>query len=113
MTKFEVLKGITGVAEFSRLVLDMTEKASSVEDLEKDLRTEIPQPGMEIIKSIAVSGNYPLSLDGMDTIDQTIKAVCEWIQKVLKENAVDSTAFSAAISALAELVTAKAKLNQG
>lgn len=65
MTKFEVLKGITGVAEFSRLVLDIAEKASSAEDLEKDLCTEIPEPGLEIIKSIARSGNYPLSFDGM------------------------------------------------
>lgn len=65
MTRFEVLKGITGVAEFSRIVLDMSEKAGSAEDLEKDLRTEISKPELEIIKSIAGSGNYPLSLDRM------------------------------------------------
>lgn len=65
MTKFEVLKGITGIAEFSRLLFDMTEKAGSAEELERDLRMEIPESGLEIIESVARSGNYPLSLDGM------------------------------------------------
>ena len=53
MTKFEVLKGITGVMEYSRLLFDMAEKAGSAEKLEKDLRTEIPEPGLKIIESIA------------------------------------------------------------
>ena len=65
MTKFELLKGITGVREYSRLLFDMTEKAGSAENLEKDLQMKIPESGLEIIKSIARSGNYPLSLDGM------------------------------------------------
>jgi len=65
MTKFEVLKGITGVAEYSRILFDMAEKAGSAEDLEKDLRKEIPEPGLKIVESIARSGNYPLSLDGI------------------------------------------------
>jgi hypothetical protein len=65
MTKFEVLRGITGVAEFSRILFDMSEKAGSAEELEKDLRMEIPESGLEIIESIARSGNYPLSFDGM------------------------------------------------
>lgn len=65
MTKFEVLKGITGIAEFSRLLFDMAEKAGTAEELERDLRMEIPESGLEIIESVARSGNYPLSLDGM------------------------------------------------
>lgn len=65
MTKFEALKGIAGVKEYSRLLFNMAEKAGSAENLEKDLRMEIPESGLEIIKSIARSGNYPLSLDGM------------------------------------------------
>jgi len=66
MTKFEVLKGITGVAEFSRLLFDMAEKAESAEELEKDLRTEVPESGLKIIESIARSGNYPLSLENAE-----------------------------------------------
>lgn len=65
MTKFEVLKGITGVAEYSRILFDMAEKAGSAENLEKDLRMEIPESGLKIVESIARSGNYPLSLGGM------------------------------------------------
>jgi len=65
VTKFDVLKGITGVAEFSRLVIDMVEKAGSAENLEKDLQMEIPEPGLKIIESTARSGNYPLSFDGI------------------------------------------------
>lgn len=65
MTKFEVLKGITGIAEFSRLLFDMAEKAGTAEELERDLHMEIPESGLEIIESVARSGNYPLSLDGM------------------------------------------------
>jgi hypothetical protein len=65
MTKFEVLKGITGVAEYSRILFDMAEKAGSAKELERDLSMEIPESGLEIIESVARSGNYPLSFDGM------------------------------------------------
>lgn len=64
MTKFEVVQSITSVAEFSKLIFDLARKSDSAETLEKELSIKITETGLETIKLIAQSGDYPLSLDG-------------------------------------------------
>lgn len=64
MTKFEILKGIGGVKEFSRLVWGMVEKAETPEKLAEALSEELPDVGLQTLESIAQSGDYPLSLGG-------------------------------------------------
>lgn len=65
MTKFEVLRGVSGVKEFASLIFWMARKSETEEELAKDLSMELTEEGLRTIKSAAQSGNYPLSLDGM------------------------------------------------
>lgn len=65
MTKFEVLKRITGVEEYSRLVFEFVKKSGSPEELAKELSRELPADAMKTLTRIANSKNYPLSLEGM------------------------------------------------
>lgn len=62
MTRFEVVRSITGADEFSRLMYEMAAAAASAEQLSDGLQAEITQEGMLTIQSVARSGNYPLSL---------------------------------------------------
>lgn len=65
MTRSDVLRNIDGVGEFSRLVFDMVEKAGTPEKLAKTLSEELPDVGLQTLRSIAQHGDYPLSLDGI------------------------------------------------
>lgn len=65
MTKFEVIRSVTGVTEFARLVFDLIQKTENVEQFERELASEIPEEGLQTIRSIAQKGNYPLPLDGL------------------------------------------------
>lgn len=64
MRKFEVIRSITGVKEFSNIVYDMAKSATSPEDLQEMFFEELTEEGLRTIQSVAHSGNYPLSLDG-------------------------------------------------
>lgn len=65
MTKLDVIKNINGITEFSRIVFDMVQRAENAEQFEQDLASEIPEEGLQTIRSIAQNGSYPLSLDGL------------------------------------------------
>lgn len=65
MTKFEALRNVSGVKEFSSLVFYLARKSESVEELTKDLSAELEEEGLQTLKSVAQRGNYPLSLDGL------------------------------------------------
>lgn len=65
MTKFEVLQSITEIPEFARVAFALVKKAESQEGLERELSMEISNEGLQTLRSIARSGNYPLSLEGM------------------------------------------------
>lgn len=65
VTKFEVLRKISGIEEFSSLVFYLARKSDTVEALTKDLSTELSEEGLQTIKSVAQAGNYPLSFDGI------------------------------------------------
>ena len=63
MTRFELLQKVNGVKEYSRLVFEMARKAA--DGLAVELSSEIPEDGLQTIKSVAQKGVYPLSLDGI------------------------------------------------
>ena len=65
MTRFELLQKVNGVKEYSRLVFEMARKADSADGLAVELSSEIPEDGLQTIKSVAKKGVYPLSLDGI------------------------------------------------
>lgn len=65
ITKFEVLRGITGIREYSQMVFDLVEKSGSPEKLQEELSAELPEDAIRTLTQIAESGNYPLSFDGM------------------------------------------------
>lgn len=65
MTKFEALQSITEIPEFARVTFALVKKAESQEGLERELSMEISNEGLQTLRSIARSGNYPLSLEGM------------------------------------------------
>lgn len=65
MTKFEVLRAVHGVEEFSTLAFDMVTNAESAEDLQRMLSEELSEEGLQTIRRVAQRGNYPLSLEGL------------------------------------------------
>lgn len=65
MTKFKVLRAISDVTKFSEILFEICKNAKSAEDLENDLITELSEEGLQTVMSVAQSGNYPLSLDGL------------------------------------------------
>lgn len=63
MTKFEVIKAINGLKEFSNLTFDLVKIANSPEKLQEILSEELTEEGLRTIQSVARLGNYPLSFD--------------------------------------------------
>ena len=63
--RFDVLKGVSEIKEFSVNVFGMAKKAGSPEKLAEMLSEELPDAGLQTIRSIAQCGDYPLSLDGI------------------------------------------------
>ena len=64
MTKFEAIRSVTGVKEFSVLIFELVKNAGSPENLEKELSEEITAEGLQTLMSVARRGNYPFSLVG-------------------------------------------------
>ncbi|WP_373264536.1 hypothetical protein [Hungatella hathewayi] len=64
MKKFDVIRSITEVKEFSNIIYDMAKIAGSSEGLQQMLSEELTEEGLRTIQSVAHSGNYPLSFDG-------------------------------------------------
>ncbi|MSS64568.1 hypothetical protein [Velocimicrobium porci] len=64
MTRWEILRHITGVKEVSRLLYDIVQMTGSIEELTKELSSELTKEELQVIQQVAQSGNYPLSFDG-------------------------------------------------
>lgn len=60
--KFEAIKHIEKVKEFASVIFGMVKKVETQEELEKELDKEIPEEGLQTLKSIAKREDYPLSL---------------------------------------------------
>lgn len=65
MTKFDVVKNITGIEEFSRLIFGMVQQAKEPSRLAEMLSEEVAGERLQTVISVAASGNYPLFFDGM------------------------------------------------
>ena len=53
LTKFEALKGVTGIKEYSQLIFELAEQAGSPERLQKELSTELPADSIRTLTQIA------------------------------------------------------------
>lgn len=65
MTRFEALRAVNGVSEYSALIFDILCDKKSPDDMTEFLSEELTEKQLQTIRSIAESGNYPLSLDGL------------------------------------------------
>lgn len=63
MTRFEALRAVTGVSEYSALVFDILRDKKNADDLTKFLAEELTERQLQTLRTVAESGNYPLSLD--------------------------------------------------
>lgn len=75
MTRFDVLKSITGINEFAKLSYEMVTETGSPEKFAELLRSEIPKEGLQTLMSIAQSGNYPLSFNASEVIRNGVQEI--------------------------------------
>lgn len=61
MTRFEALKAITSVKEFSNHIYDFAMRAGSPEKLAEFLADELTEEGLRLLKTVVQKGNYPIS----------------------------------------------------
>lgn len=63
MKVIDAVKSITDSETFASLIIDLVKEVSTVDKLTDILDRELTEEQLQTIKSIADSGNYPLSLD--------------------------------------------------
>ena len=61
MTRFEALKAITGVKEFSNQIYDYAIRDGSPERLAEFLEGELTEEGLQLLKTVAQEEDYPIS----------------------------------------------------
>ncbi len=62
MKVIDAVKSITDSKTFASLAIDLVKEAPTVDELTNVLERELTEEQLQTIKSIADSGNYPLSL---------------------------------------------------
>lgn len=62
MKVIDAVKSITDSETFASLIIDLVKEVSTVDKLTDILDRELTEEQLQTIKSIAHSGNYPLSL---------------------------------------------------
>ena len=65
MVKFDVLMSIKDVQKFSEVIFDILRYKENPEQLTEFLAEPLTEKQLQTVKSVAESGNYPLSLDGL------------------------------------------------
>lgn len=65
MRRFDALRAVSGVSEFSSLIFDILKDKTTIDDLTKFLTEELSEKQQQTLISVAESGNYPLSMDGL------------------------------------------------
>lgn len=65
LTYFDVLRGLTDVGEFSKLAFEIMKKVKTPEELQEYLSKQLTGEGLQTVLSIAQTGNFPLSLNGL------------------------------------------------
>lgn len=63
MKVIDLIKGITDSETLSSMMIDLVNEAPTIDKLIPILERELTEEQLQTIKSIADSGNYPLSLD--------------------------------------------------
>ncbi len=63
MKVIDLIKGITDSETLSSMMIDLVNEAPTIDKLTPILERELTEEQLQTIKSIADSGNYPLSLD--------------------------------------------------
>lgn len=62
MKVIDLIKGITDSETLSSMMIDLVNEAPTVDELTTIFERELTEEQLQTIKSIADSGNYPLSL---------------------------------------------------
>ncbi|RHR72599.1 hypothetical protein DWW50_09745 [Eubacterium sp. AF15-50] len=62
MKVIDLIKGITDSETLSSMMIDLVNEAPTIDKLTPILERELTEEQLQTIKSIADSGNYPLSL---------------------------------------------------
>lgn len=65
MTRFEVLRGVAGVNEYSTLIFDILRDKKTPDDIAEFLSEELTESQLRTVASVAGSSNYLLSFDGI------------------------------------------------
>lgn len=63
MRRFDALRAVSGVSEFSGLIFDILKDKTTLDELTKFLAEEMSEKQLQTLMSVAESGNYPLSMD--------------------------------------------------
>ena len=63
MKVIDLIKGITDSETLASMMIDLVNEAPIVDELTTIFERELTEEQLQTIKSIADSGNYPLSLD--------------------------------------------------
>lgn len=63
MKVIDLIEGITDSETLSSMMIDLVNEAPTIDKLIPILERELTEEQLQTIKSIADSGNYPLSLD--------------------------------------------------
>ena len=63
MTRFEALKAMTDADKFAKGIWHMARLKESPEDLAELLKSELSEEELQLFKTAAREGSYPLSLD--------------------------------------------------
>lgn len=65
MRKFDMVRSITGVEEFSRLVFSLAHEVKEPSEFAAVMAQEFTEEQLQTVMSVAESGNYPLNLNDL------------------------------------------------
>lgn len=85
MTRFEAMRAIYGVDEFSSLIFAFAQEAGSPEKLTELLSVDMEGPGLQFIKDAARDGTYPISfLEHQEPMEKEQNPLEEYLQWSVK-----------------------------
>ena len=85
MTRFEAVRAIYGVDEFSRLIVPVVRENDTPEKLAEFLSHELPEEKQQSIRTMAQGGNYPISfLEHQESMEKEQDPLEEYLQWSVK-----------------------------
>lgn len=80
MTRFEVIRAIYGVEEFSKLIVPVVKEKDTPEKLAEFLSHELSEEKLQSIRTVAQGGNYPISfLEQYDPMEKERELLEEYL----------------------------------